>query len=406
MTTGIEPCEKPRVQQVANPPAARLLPLDVLRGIAILLVLFRHPVVPSSAAGFFRPLAERMETIGWTGVDLFFVLSGFLVGSLLFEEIRTTGRVDVGRFLIRRGLKIWPGYFVLLLVAFIQQIRHMNLSAGEALHSLLPNLFHLQNYFASPRGRTWSLAMEEHFYLTLPVLLSLLAWKKREAMNAIPAVPWIAVSLGVICLGIRCWLDAAVPFNTSTHLAPTHLRIDSLFWGVLLGYFYVFRPELFTRIAERRTKALACALAFIAPMFVLDLDTRFAHTAGFTMLYLGYGILLMLFVSTEPGSGLLGRLLYSPIGRAMAWMGVLSYSMFLWHYDFGELVLMEHLTWIVPQQSPDAIRWSAGLLLYVALVTAVGFIMSKLIEEPALKLRNRIWPSRMSQSPAAPKTRQ
>ena len=84
---------------------------------------------------------------------------------------------------------------------------------------------------------------------------------------------------------------------------------------------------------------------------------------------------------------------------------MLGYSMFLWHYDFGELVLMEHLTWLVPQQTPDALRWSAALLLYVGLVTAVGFIMSKLIEEPALKLRNRIWPSKMSQAPTAPKTR-
>ena len=266
--------------------------------------------------------------------------------------------------------------------------------------------FHVQNYFGSPRGRTWSLAVEEHFYLLLPLFLSLLAMKKRNFISSIPSVPWIAVSLGVVCLGIRFWLDATVAFNTATHLAPTHLRIDSLFWGVLLGYFNVFRPEFFTRIGKQRPKALACALAFISPMFVLDLDTRFAHTAGFTMLYVGYGILLMVFVSTTSGSGLLGRLLFSPFGRALAWIGVLSYSMFLWHYDFGELVITEHLTWIVPQKCPDAIRWSVGLLLYVVLVTAVGFVMSKLIEEPALKFRNRLWPSRTPHPSTIPTTQE
>ena len=380
--------------KVANPQAeTRSLPLDVLRGVAMLLVLFRHPVLPASEAGAFKPVVRLLETIGWTGVDLFFVLSGFLVGGLLFKEVRRSGRVEIRRFLIRRGLKIWPGYFALLAVVFIQQVRHLNQSPGEAFYVLLPNLMHLQNYLGSVRGRTWSLAVEEHFYLLLPVLLWLLVSRKRGRLDAIPAIPFVAVSLAVLCLSLRCWLYFTRPFATNVHLAPTHLRIDSLFWGVLLGYLYEFRPAVLEQLSRRRIPALTCAAALIAPMFVFDLNSAFAHTIGFTMLYLGYGIMVSVFVYTPPQSGLLAHLLYGPFGRGLAFIGVYSYSIFLWHYDCAELVLRERLKWIVPLDCPIELRWTIALVLYIAMATATGFLMAKLIELPALKLRNRLWPS-------------
>jgi peptidoglycan/LPS O-acetylase OafA/YrhL len=86
--------------------SSRLSQLDVLRGVAILLVIGRHPVVEATAAGRIAPLANLWYHFGWTGVDLFFVLSGFLIGGLLFAELRRTGRLNVSRFLIRRAFKI------------------------------------------------------------------------------------------------------------------------------------------------------------------------------------------------------------------------------------------------------------------------------------------------------------
>src|ERR1700722_19491950 len=95
-------------------PARRLIQLDVLRGLAILLVLGRHAIVPREDAGRLAPLAKIWWHIGWTGVDLFFVLSGFLVGGLLLGELRSRGTLDIKRFIIRRGFKIWPAYYTLV----------------------------------------------------------------------------------------------------------------------------------------------------------------------------------------------------------------------------------------------------------------------------------------------------
>ena len=95
---------------------SRLLPLDFLRGVAILLVLMRHSPLASSKVGYIAYPFALIGRMGWTGVDLFFVLSGFLIGGLLFREIATRETLDIKRFIIRRGFKIWPSYYLNILV--------------------------------------------------------------------------------------------------------------------------------------------------------------------------------------------------------------------------------------------------------------------------------------------------
>lgn len=96
----------------AKDAGGRLIQLDVLRGLAILLVLGDHYATSVDesrlGAGHLQPLNAAMERFGWSGVDLFFVLSGFLVGGLLFSELKRNVRLDVRRFLVRRAFKIWP----------------------------------------------------------------------------------------------------------------------------------------------------------------------------------------------------------------------------------------------------------------------------------------------------------
>jgi peptidoglycan/LPS O-acetylase OafA/YrhL len=382
------------------PITTRSLPLDVLRGVAMLLVLFRHPVVHASEAGVLAPLAHCMETIGWTGVDLFFVLSGFLIGGLLFNELEKHSRIDVRRFIIRRAFKIWPGYLALILLAFVQELRHGHQGPTKALHDVLPNLLHLQNYLWTIRGQTWSLAVEEHFYLFLPPLLLVLTLWKPGRITEIRAVPVIAGLLVIVCLGLRLWTTATVPFNAYKHISPTHLRMDSLFWGVLLGYLYKFRPAWAEPLFRSRKWLLVCGLALIAPMVFFDDVTPFAHTIGFTMLFMGYGCILIAFVSTSEGSGRLANLLYSPIGRSLAFVGFFSYAIYLWHVDFALAVLVQRLDWIVPKSAAGGLRWAVALLIYTAMATGAGIVMTKLIEQPALALRNRLWPSRTDASPA------
>src|SRR5258708_7081226 len=90
----------------------RLFSLDVLRGIAILLVLVNHMPMRPEAGSFVEKVVGALSQVGWVGVDLFFVLSGFLISRLLFQELKRTGSLEVRRFWLRRGFKTWPSYFV------------------------------------------------------------------------------------------------------------------------------------------------------------------------------------------------------------------------------------------------------------------------------------------------------
>ena len=143
-----------------------------------------------------------LSNIGWCGVDLFFVLSGYLISGLLFSEYSRTGTFNVGRFWLRRGLKIWPSLYVFLVAAL-----PLAVSNGPGWGpSMLASAFFYSNYSQTIRlvGHTWSLAVEEHFYLALPLLLLLLIRLKR-----LPLVPWVGMALLAICMALRC----AFPVN-------------------------------------------------------------------------------------------------------------------------------------------------------------------------------------------------
>jgi peptidoglycan/LPS O-acetylase OafA/YrhL len=121
--------------------------LDLLRGIAILLVIAHH---------YIPPQRESILHVGGMGVDLFFVLSGYLICNLLFSEIKATGSVQIGRFLIRRSLKIYPAFYVFLILT-------LPLVHSENRAKLLPEFFFLQQYVPHIWQHTWSLSVEETF---------------------------------------------------------------------------------------------------------------------------------------------------------------------------------------------------------------------------------------------------
>ena len=123
-------------------PRKRVFALDVLRGVAILLVLPSHHVPLNGEIGWLNHVNDFFERFGWTGVDLFFVLSGFLIGGLLFREVKQTGRLDARRFLTRRALKLWPAYFALIAWATFKAIRHHDFRFSD----LWPSLLQIQNY--------------------------------------------------------------------------------------------------------------------------------------------------------------------------------------------------------------------------------------------------------------------
>src|SRR5208283_1608063 len=104
----------------------------------------------------------------WSGVDLFFVLSGFLIGGQLWKELNRTGDIHIGRFILRRGLRIWPFYYFFILV-----VGSVTLAQGKPISGFLADIFCVSNYFHNKISGGWSLSTEEQFYIMFPVLLYL-----------------------------------------------------------------------------------------------------------------------------------------------------------------------------------------------------------------------------------------
>lgn len=384
------------VRPAPRPDAGRLASLDVLRGVAILLVLAQHPIVAPQQAGYLRPLAALMLRVGWTGVDLFFVLSGFLIGGLLCAEIRERGALDVPRFLVRRAFKIWPSYLLFIAFVFVRIVaadpRH---AAGSALAAVLPNLLHVQNYLGTVRVQTWSLAVEEHFYLVLPFALRLIARRDGARLALLPP---LALTVMVATLAARVLEAALHPLRGIPY--ATHLRLDGLFFGVLLGYLYHYRPERFVALGRHRAALFGLGLALVAPMSVLDPAAGpWVATLGLTALYLGYGAILVAAVCAR-NEAPPGR-----VGAALAGVGRASYSMYLWFLDVAFFLFMlglggrplDHL--FPPGKAIDTAWWCIAEAAYVAAVTAVGVGMSRLVERPALALRDRLFPARAVVAP-------
>lgn len=373
---------------------SRLQQLDLLRAVAVTLVIFTHVEGPGVTLPFVVRVLRRW---GWSGVDLFFVLSGFLVSGLLFREYQRYGHVQLGRFFVRRGLKIYPAFYFLLLVSVLANV-YAHLAPNLRPVSLVPLLTEaafIQNYTVQLWGHTWSLAVEEHFYLLVGLCVFLRIRTNQGSKDIFRGIGKVFFTVAVVCLALRITRSIMYPGIRNQWL--THLRMDSLLFGVFLSYLYTFHNESTVAwLRARWKKVLAISLVLIAPALVTPIDNIYTQTLGFTSLYLGYGgVMMLLLISADKQ---LPRVLSAPLS-VVASIGSYSYSIYLWHVAV--------MTW-----GPKLCRGILGdepsvtIYLLFSLVTSVivGIVMAMLVESPFLRLRDRIFPSRSSALAAGTET--
>ncbi len=363
--------------------------LDILRCIAVVLVIVYHGNISAIVA-----------KIGWVGVDLFFVLSGFLISGLFYSEYKKRSSISFRRFFVRRGFKIYPSFYVFLLVTFLAQIV---LSHHSGWGPYLREIFFIQNYKDAIWAHTWSLAVEEHFYILLPILLWLLIRFSRDKSNPFRIIPACFVAVAMACLSLRfavIHFTSPASFRWQMVWTPTHDRLDALLLGVALGYFHHYHPEIISNFMSRPASRIALGLStllLLSLCFFYPHESHFLLTFGLILVDLGCGGLLILCLYTN---NILPSVLARPvekIGTVFAIVGTYSYSIYLWHAGFA--------AW-----APGVVRRVLHIqftrvelfYFYFAGSIAFGVLMARLIEFPTLRLRDRLFPAMQTQGGPVP----
>ncbi|MCU1670159.1 MAG: Peptidoglycan/LPS O-acetylase OafA/YrhL, contains acyltransferase and SGNH-hydrolase domain [Blastococcus sp.] len=352
-----------------QPSGDRRLDLDVVRGIAILLALGWHFGPTPSGNPVLDALQLPGRLFGWAGVDLFFVLSGFLMGQLVLGERARTGSFDGRRFTVRRLLKLWPVLYVFLAVHAVV--------GNEPLSSYLwQNALHVQNYAGTSLAHLWSLAVEEHFYLGLAVLFPLFARRGGS-----PRV-LVAVLVGVLVTAVALRYAGRAAGVSETRLQwRTHYRIDSLAAGVLLAVARVHAPGAFRRVARLRLLWAVASAWGVRLLATVGKDGALGSTLGFTIAYATAAAFILLLYDAAWVTR--ARWLTAPVAA----LGRYSYGIYIWHIFAADLALGRlGLDYRSGTPLAQAVKYGAAI--------GVGVAATALLERPALRLRERLVPAR------------
>ncbi len=353
--------------------------LDGVRGIAVLTVVIYHFVYKSGADGApalipNTPFAISLRSGivgGWLGVDIFFVLSGFLITAILLDEQGLKGKIRFGAFYMRRALRLLPALYALLAIYAVYSIA-TGMPYYPWWQSSLGIIFYYTNWLgiynpgglARGTGIFWSLAVEEQFYLIWPVTLLLFFGINRRARAVIPAM--IAI---ILFLALRR-ASMVNSVGWVSLLSRTDTRIDSLLVGALLAQLWV------RNLIPRRGLRVAATISVGAVAFLIMVgkvaDPRW-YSYGLTVVavLVAVGILGIVEGVWENG-GIFGA-------RPLRLLGRVSYGLYIWHTMVIETVTRYGSTW----------GWGTRLVVSVGATASIVGLSWRFVETPALKLKRR-----------------
>lgn len=339
--------------------------LDGLRGLAVLLVVVSHLNLLVPRLDITRvQLVDGAIEGGYLGVDIFFVLSGFLITALLLQEERGTGQVAFGGFYARRALRLLPAlYFMLLCHAFYTVATDLYWPTEAA--SIKAAVFYYSNWLvvydlsdiALGTNHLWSLAVEEQFYLIWPAVLVGLLGLRRSART-------VTVVLGVAIVAIAVhratlwgegvtWLELFVRTDT---------RADSLLVGALLASLWIRGATPTRGVNVAAWFAVAFAAGYLA---LVEASSGVGYRGGLTLFAVAIAVILLAVVNgTWSGNEVLAH----PWLRAV---GLVSYGLYLWHFPVFHVVARYGSDW------PEGLRVLVAVPLAVAATLVSWFLVEK-----------------------------
>lgn len=364
----------------------RINGLDTLRAFAIIIVLLFHYMVVVTQENTFGYVTR----IGWMGVDLFFVLSGYLIGNQLLSALKSREDFSIKTFSIRRLLRTLPNYYFVLALYFI----FPTALAGSETASILSFLTFTQNSEFRPGvtfSHSWSLCIEEQFYFIFPTLFLLLAARKHSII-----LMWASLIIGMITgLAVRLYmLNHYGGSSTNVRDYYQHIyyssftRFDELLPGIMIAMIKNFHPTLFQRLQKKSNAILVAGIGMIALAFYAfphfhSTDeagfNRVLSTLGYSWIALGFSFLVFAALSTDT---LLGRTRIFGAEKIALW----SYAIYLIHKPLFK-ILIEPLT----QHTID-VKSILGISIIMGVSVAAGWLLFYCVETPFMKWRDKIYP--------------
>jgi peptidoglycan/LPS O-acetylase OafA/YrhL len=339
--------------------SSRIPSLDGLRAISIMLVMASHLVYIESF-----PLPKMIEPLwldrlGPLGVRVFFVISGFLISSLLFRELETNQSINLGKFYLRRMLRIFPPYYFFILVMIVlSRLDWVKLSGLDIIHALTYTI----NYYPERSwviGHGWSLSVEEQFYLLWPAIL-LLAGKRRGLL--------ISLSFFLIAPFIRLGYFYLKPAYVEYELGfRFETTADAIAIGCLLAgnYKWLLSQPYFHKMVKSRLFILVPILV----LFASEINPVRIRYILFAIPIQNIGIAACVAWCITNYKGLIGTILNT---RPVAFFGVISYSIYLWQQPF-----------LNPYSSLPISQFPLNLLM-VGIVSIISYYF---VERPFLMFR-------------------
>jgi peptidoglycan/LPS O-acetylase OafA/YrhL len=259
------------------------------------------------------------------------------------------------------------------------------------LSNILSELFFLQNFRENIMGISWTLAIEEHFYFFL-IACAFLGVRKNLLANG--KIVWrFCLSILLLCLFARLVLNIRLPFDESTHFFPTYLRIDALMFGVLISWFYHFRPKEYAAFLKKnRHWIIGLSLIGLSLPFLFPVEHSIMNTIGLSLLYVSFGGLVCFTEKTV----LFKHRVFEPL----VYIGRYSYSIYLVHLLCGPPIsnFFRQYIFTMPE-----LEWLNKTLYFLSNIV-VGILISLFIEQPFLRLRERYFPKKNEKHKALPST--
>ena len=366
---------------------SRLYGLDTLRAIAIIIVLIYHYKVVVSRENIFG----FMSQLGWTGVDLFFVLSGYLIGNQILSAFAKGQDFSLKLFYIRRILRTLPNYYFVLALYFLFPI-DLSGTATAPLWSFLTFTQNLDLRAGETFTHSWSLCIEEQFYLIFPVIALLIAYTKRSIM-----LGWIAIIssmlLAIFLRGFNWYAHDKAAISMQSFMEHIYYssftRFDELLPGVAIALLKNFHPVTYAAILRRGNLLLVAGLVSVGIMFYVFQNYAYIETYGTTLQVTAFGysflaisFAILVLAALSPNS-LLHRVRIPGAASLAFW----SYAIYLIHKP-----LFQVLKAPLSGYGIDMNGW-LGVVIVMAVSIFCGWALYFFVETPFMNLRERFYPS-------------